>query len=108
MPVLRFDSTELDRKLGDRLAEEEQAAQELAKQRIDLEMARQDDLLQLAEARAKERKAALKVDVPAELVAAADLRQWRTDLALARRQIAYLERKLALTSRQHEAQIEEL
>ncbi len=107
-PVLRFDPSELDRHLVDRLSEEEQAVQELAKKRIDVEMKRQDDELQLAEARAKERKAALKVAVPADLVAAADLGQWQADLTLARQQIASLTGLLELARRQGEAEIAEL
>jgi HlyD family secretion protein len=107
-PVLRFDASDLDRRLVDRLAEQEQAAQELVKKRIDLEMARQDDELELAEARAKERKAALKVDVPPDLVAAAELGESRADLELVRRQIAYLTAKLELARRQGTAAVDEL
>jgi HlyD family secretion protein len=107
-PVLRFDASDLDRKLIDRMSEEAAAAQELAKKRIDLQMAREDGELELAEARAKERKAALKVDVPPDIVAAADLRQWQLDLALVRRQIAYLTAKAGLARRQAEAAMAEL
>ncbi len=107
-PVLRFDASDLDRKLVDRLAEEEQAAQELAKKRIDLQMSAEDAALELAEARAKERKAALKVSVPPDVVAAVDLHQWQSDLALVRQQIAYLEAKAALSRRQAEAAMAEL
>ncbi|HEY8022118.1 MAG TPA: HlyD family efflux transporter periplasmic adaptor subunit [Thermoanaerobaculia bacterium] len=104
-PVLRFDSTELAKKLVDRLAEQESAEQELEKKRADLERGRLDDALHLEEARAKERKAALKVDVPPELVAASQLRQSRTDLALARQEIAYLTSKLGFARREGAAEL---
>jgi len=107
-PVLRFDATELDKKLLDRLAEQESAAEELEKKRIDAQMSRQNDLLQLAEARAKQRKAALKVDVPPDLVAAVQLQREKTDLALDQREIAYLTAKLELARRQGEAALAEL
>jgi HlyD family secretion protein len=107
-PVLRFDAGDLDRHLLERVAEEEKATQELAKKRLDLQMSQEDVGLELAEARAKERKAALKVDVPPDLVAAADLRQWKSDLALDRQQIAYLQAKAALARRQAGADMAEL
>ncbi len=108
MPVLRFDPSELDRRLVDRLAEQEKAAQEVAKKRIDVQMKSGDDELQLAEARAKERKAALKVEVPPDIVAAVDLSEWKGDLALLRRQIAYLTRQRELDRRQGEAEVGDL
>ncbi len=95
-----FDTSELERQLLDKLAERDSAQKELEKRQTSLEIARRDRELQLAEAEARQRKAPLKVDVPAELVAAKELRQSREDLALASREVAYLKESLRLESRQ--------
>ena len=55
-----------------------------------------DRELELAEAEARLRKASLKVDVPPELVASKELAKSREDLALARREVAYLKDRLHL------------
>jgi multidrug resistance efflux pump len=95
-PVLGFDTSELERQLLDKRAERESAQKELEKKQTDLEIARRDRELELAEAEARLRKASLKVDVPAELVASRDLARSREDLALARREVAYLKNRLHL------------
>jgi len=58
--------------------------------------------------RAAESKAALKVDVPPDLVSAKELAESKADLALARREIDYLERRLRLQREQAQAEIEAL
>jgi len=92
-PVVRFDTTDLERRLEERRNEVAQADKEIEK--LDAELVRQDidDDLALAEARARERKAALAVDRPGELSAAAELERARLDLREARLDIAHLERK---------------
>jgi hypothetical protein len=95
-PVLGFDTSELDRQLLDKMAERDSAQKELEKKQTDLEITRRDRELELAEAQGRLRKASLKVDVPAELVASKDLAKSREDLALARREIAYLQDRLRL------------
>jgi HlyD family secretion protein len=95
-PVLGFDTSELERQLLDKRAERDSAQKELEKKQTDLEIDRRDRELELAEAEARLRKASLKVDVPAELVASRDLAKAREDLALARREVAYLKNRLHL------------
>jgi HlyD family secretion protein len=95
-PVLGFDTSELERQLLDKRAERESAQKELEKKQTDLEIDRRDRELALAEAEARLRKATLKVDVPAELVASKELAKSREDLALARREVAYLKDRLRL------------
>jgi HlyD family secretion protein len=95
-PVLGFDTSELERQLLDKRAERDSAQKELEKKQTDLEIDRRDRELELAEAEARLRKAALKVDVPPELVASRDLAKAREDLALARREVAYLKNRLHL------------
>lgn len=104
-PVLRFDTTDLEGNLVGKLAEEESARQEYEKQAASLEVSRRDLELRLAEAEAKRRKGALKIDVPSDLVAAKELAQSRADLALAGREIAYVKEQLAFTRRQGEAEL---
>jgi multidrug efflux pump subunit AcrA (membrane-fusion protein) len=107
-PVLGFDTTELDRKLDQKIAEAASAAKQLEKKQVDISLRRREDDLRLAEAEARERKAALKVDRPAELAAAAELRQARLDLGLARDEIAYLKGRLESARAADEAELTSL
>ncbi|HEV8580808.1 MAG TPA: efflux RND transporter periplasmic adaptor subunit [Thermoanaerobaculia bacterium] len=95
-PVLGFDTSELERELLDKMAERDSAQKELEKRQTNQQIELHDEKLQLAEAEARQRRAALKVQVPSELVAAKELAQAREDLALANREIAYLKEKLRL------------
>jgi HlyD family secretion protein len=107
-PVLGFDTSELENTLLETMAERDSAQKELEKKQANLEMTRAEDELRLAEAKAKARRAGLKVDVPADLVAAKELAESRADLELAQREIAYLESRLALQVREAEAEISAL
>jgi multidrug efflux pump subunit AcrA (membrane-fusion protein) len=104
-PVLAFDTSELQQKLLEKMAEQDSAQKELEKRETNLEISRQEDSLRLAEAEAKHRRATLKVDVPAELVARNELSQARADLALAEREIRYLKDRLRLQTQQAQAEI---
>jgi HlyD family secretion protein len=99
-PVLGFDSSELERQLLDKRAERDSAQKELEKKQTDSEITRRDRELALAEAQARLRKASLKVDVPADLVASKELAKSREDLDLARREVAYLKDRLRLEALQ--------
>ena len=103
-PVLGFDTSTLESKLLEAMAERDSAQKELEKKEANLEMTRAEDELRLAEAKARARRADLKVDVPEELVAAKELADARTDLQLAQREIAYLENRLSLQSREAAAE----
>ena len=103
-PVLGFDTSTLENTLLETMAERDSAQKELEKKQANLEMTRDEDELRLAEAKARVRRASLKVDVPAELVASKELADARTDLELAQREIAYLESRLALQSREAAAE----
>jgi multidrug efflux pump subunit AcrA (membrane-fusion protein) len=98
-PVLAFDTGELERKLLEKRAESESAAKRIEKKEKDSEMARKNDELRLAEATSRRKKAALELDVPAELVKAQQLREWRLNLADATGEIAFLTEKLATSRR---------
>jgi len=104
-PVMRFDSSELERRLLVEQAERDSAATELEKLETEVAGQRRDAELRLAEARARRRKAELKTDVPAEVVGAHELAGARIDLALARDEVAYLERRLDLLALQGRARL---
>jgi HlyD family secretion protein len=107
-PVLGFDTSDLENTLLEKMAERDSAQKELEKKQAELESLRGEDELRLAEAKAKARRAGLKVDVPAELVAAKELAEARADLDLAQREVSYLEKRLALRVREAEAEISAL
>lgn len=107
-PVLGFDTSDLENTLLEKIAERDSAQKELEKKQAELESVRGEDELRLAEAKAKARRAGLKVDVPAELVAAKELAEARADLDLAQREVSYLEKRLALRVRESEAEISAL
>jgi multidrug efflux pump subunit AcrA (membrane-fusion protein) len=95
-PVVGFDTSQLEQKLAEKMAERDSAQKQLEKRQTSREIAERDRQLDVAEAEARRRKAALKVDVPADLVSAHELEGARRDLALAEREIAYLKEKLRL------------
>lgn len=99
-PVLGFDISALEETLAEKIAERDSAQKELEKKLANLEIQQGEDEMRLAEARAKHRRAALKVQVPPELVASNELKEARTDLQLAEREIAYLENRMRLQRRE--------
>lgn len=104
--VMAFDASELERRLEEQLAEADAARTKIEKARADADLAARRDGLRLAEAQAKERKAALKVDVPESLLASNELHAARLELEEARREIAFLGEKMAATRRAEATQIE--
>lgn len=107
-PVLGFDTSELEQTLAEKMAERDSAEQELVKLKTNLEIRRRSDELQKAEAEARLRKAELKVKVPAELVSRHELAEARTDLALARSEVASISERMAHQKREAEAEIQAL
>ena len=95
VPVLAFDTSELERTLLEKRAESESAAKRIEKKEKDAEMARKNDELRLAEATSRRRKAALELEVPEALVKAQQLRESRLNLEDATREIEFLNAKLA-------------
>lgn len=107
-PVLRFDTSELERRLLDRRGEEQEAAKELEKRTTDLAKQRQDLELRLAEAEVRQRRFEAQASVPEELVAAAELQKRALDLELARREVAYLAERLDFEQQRGEAELASL
>jgi len=73
-PVIAFDTTQLTRELEQKVAERDTATTEIDKTRGDLGLQKEKDGLALAEAEARLRKVALKLDVPVELAGANERR----------------------------------
>jgi hypothetical protein len=104
-PVVGFDSSDLVRKLDQKLAEAASARKQLEKKQVDITLRRREDALRLAEAEARERKAALVVDRPEELAAASELKQAKLDLGLARDELAYLKTRMESAAKADEAEL---
>ncbi len=104
-PVLAFDTTELQKKLDEKTAESEQARKEIEKTRADLALRREDGRLELAEAEAKLRKSALKLDAPADLLGIKDRKAVELDHALAQRECDSIHERLDALERAAAAQI---
>jgi len=93
-PVLGFDTSELQRRLKEMMAEAEEAHKEIEKKEAELALQRETNRLRLAEAEARLRKARLQVEVPDELTSENDLRKASLDLRLAEDEIEYVRKRL--------------
>lgn len=67
-PVVGFDTSELQRRLDEKTAEADQARKQIEKERNDLALRSKDERLKLAEAEARLRKAALKLEAPPDII----------------------------------------
>lgn len=93
-PVIRFDSTELQQRLMQKMGERDSAEKELEKAVTDLKIQRRDLELQLSEAKADLRKATFEAEVPEDLVAAGELKTALIDQRMAKLRIEHLQRNL--------------
>lgn len=78
-PVVAFDASDQIRELETMQNEADAAQRKLEKKRDDVQLAKRDDELKVAEAEANLRKAALKADTPSDLVASVQQRQVELD-----------------------------
>ncbi len=104
-PVLGFDTTNLRQQLEEKKAEAESAGKEIERRRRSLALERGDLELQKAQVEARRAKAALKVDVPAEISGANELRKARLDLALAEAEAGFVGRRLEAAERAARAEL---
>jgi multidrug efflux pump subunit AcrA (membrane-fusion protein) len=96
-PVLSFDPSELEKRLLELGAELDKSQKEIEKKRLDIVIRQQADALRLSEAEASLEKARLKLERPAELVAARETKALELDRELAEREVGYLaERRRSL------------
>ena len=104
-PVLSFDVSELQRQLAERTSERDQAAQEIVKKRIDLDLARREGELKVTEAEAAFNKAQLKADLPEKYTAAIEVKLAKLDLDAARAELEGARRRLSYQMKLGEAEL---
>ena len=84
-PVLAFDTTNLQRRLDDNQAVADQARKEIEKQRANVAVQREDRKLELAEAEARMRKSALKLEAPPDIIGVKERKEVELEYQLANR-----------------------
>jgi multidrug efflux pump subunit AcrA (membrane-fusion protein) len=94
-PVLGFDTSDLQRRLDEKQAESDEARKQIEKKRADLTLQTKNERLALAEAEARLRKAALKVDKPGDLTSISERKQAEIDHAMALRETEAIGKKIA-------------
>ncbi len=104
-PVLGFDTADLQKRLDEKTAEREQAHKEIEKNRADLALRREDEMLKLADAEARLRKAQLKLEGPADIVSIKDRKQVELDFSLAKMETESIRQRIASFERAAAAQI---
>lgn len=92
-PVLMLDTTELKQRLDQKEAERDTASTQLKMKVSTSKMAREDEGLALAEAKAELRKADLKAEAPAGITAVIELEKAKLDLELARKKVRFQKTK---------------
>lgn len=94
MPVIGFDSSEQARELQEQEAERDSVKKEIEKRRADLKLERDAETFALDEARARLRKAELKLETPSSVMKGTELQEARADHEIARQEIIHLETRL--------------
>jgi HlyD family secretion protein len=93
-PVLGFDTSELQRKLDEKTAEADQARKQIEKERADLSLRTKDERLTLANAEARLRKTALKLDAPADILGINERKAAEIENDLAKRETSSAKSRL--------------
>lgn len=93
-PVLGFDTTQLQQRLREKMAERDAAEKELEKKTTDLEAEKRRNEMTLAEAQANLRRATLKLTAPEEAVERSEIEKARIDKQLAELEIESSEKRL--------------
>jgi multidrug efflux pump subunit AcrA (membrane-fusion protein) len=104
-PVLSFDTTDLQRQLEEKTAEADEARKQIEKEGNDLKLQSKDERLRLSEAEATLRKAALKLEAPADLLGIAERKSAEIDHAIAKREATAIRARLAALERAARARI---
>ena len=107
-PVLRFDTTELQRRLQQEMAERDSAEKKLDKKRQDLEVEQRQLELRLAEAQARWRKSQFAVEVPPEVVSRRQIEEAKIDQRLAQLEIDHLTRSLEAMDGRRQSELSNL
>jgi HlyD family secretion protein len=94
-PVLGFDTSDLQRRLDQYRALAEQSRKEIEKKRADLALQRETNRLALAEAEAKLRKTALKLEAPEDIVGVKERNEVKLDYQTSKREVKSIRDRLA-------------
>jgi len=107
-PIIAFDASDQVRELESMRNEAEAARKKLDKKRDDAQLSRRDNELKIAEAEAALRKAQLKTDAPADLVASVQQRQVELDAQAAQLALDAAKNHADQTERSNREEIERL
>jgi HlyD family secretion protein len=107
-PVVAFDPSQLVRSLDEKRAELAEAAKRIERKGLEVEGARRDLELQLAETESRLQKARLKNDVPEDLRSRNELRQTALELRQAEQESASLRKRIAALHASEEAALRAL
>ncbi len=94
MPVLRFDTTELQRRFNEKSAEADEARKQIEKERADLALGTKDERLKLAVAEAQLRKTALKLEAPPDIAGINERKTVEIEHAIAKREATAIRSRL--------------
>src|SRR5262249_4085817 len=92
--VLVFDTSELVRKLEEEQNRRDSRSKEIEKKLSDMAMSERDGQLHVAEAEGKVRKAGLKVERPADLTGAIELRTSELEAEISKQELTHEAKKL--------------
>ena len=106
--VLSFDTTELEERLLQEVADRDSSKKTLEKQQQDLALERETLLLALAEAESNERRLRLQADVPEDVISARELETLRLDLELAEEEVAHRKALIETLERRAASEIRSL
>ena len=105
MPVLGFDTTELQQRFDEKSAEADEARKQIEKERNDLSLGTKDERLKLAEAEARLRKAELKLEGPPDVVGINDRKTAEIEYAISKREASAIKSRLGDLERAAAARI---
>lgn len=104
-PILGFDASDLQRRLEEKSAEADEARKQIEKERNDLALQSKDERLQLAEAEARLRKSALKMEAPDDIQGVNERKKIEIEHAIAKRETAAIGQRLRLLENAAQARI---
>lgn len=93
-PIVSFDTSELQRRLQQYEAEKQSASKEIERREAALRLEVDGERLKLAEAEARLRKAAMKLDAPEELTGAIERKSVTIEHDVATREVAFRKARL--------------
>ncbi|HEX7831071.1 MAG TPA: efflux RND transporter periplasmic adaptor subunit [Thermoanaerobaculia bacterium] len=104
-PVVGFDTSELQRKLEEKSAIADESRKQIEKERNDLTLNTKDERLKLAEAEARLRKAALKLEAPPDVAGINAHKQTEIEHAIAKREATAIRSRVESLERAARARI---